>query len=886
MFVAGASGVKEGAERAMQLLLATNHAEAQSDAELRERAFRDALALADRLKEDPQAIPVIDLQLGNILGNLAGVVLHRRNHSYEKNRDEALVLYEQAIAHFRRMGDSEGVWKTHYNIAAGLSVGLRADDLVDIELGLSHLRKALVVLREEGRAPPFQVVLNFGSLAGRSSGERRQDHLREALPQVEPLTSLEWRQQAPEVWASAQNTLGALLTSLRGPGALAAWKAGLAAFEKALEIRTHAARPLEWAQTTVNIINVRAELEAVDEAGAVGDPRRDVRDLKAAMRELERAGRQTLAATAARSVGRRLFKFARHAPPQEVDGLLQEARETLKSALRWFSPEAAPGEFVETGVTLFDVLVALKDDAAARELGSMLLRVSQILEEGGVQLERVQLLSALLQRVASSTAMLYLVGQEPGLAIEALEIARARYLQASLRLTGAPELDKAVLGLRREMRDLERQIKTADTADHERLERFAKLRSAFLTAITQTPCGAADPMELIRSAAPHFAALAWILVSEIGAALIVLTPNDEGPAVRVAALNADKLRGPGSVFHSWSQAYAAAHRGEASNIDVDPENWGDQVERIAARLWEDVAGPLADLLAASGVPRGSPVAVLPPGALAVLPLAVARDPQSTEALLDRYAVSIAPSLATLVGEGSKDPPRLAAVVNPAGDLPFTAIEATEAGRRFPPDACVMLKGDECTAEAVAAALAGSTYWMFSSHGEFNPAEPRESSLLLAHDARLTLASLLASTRGAAPRMVILSACESGIQETDTMPDEFIGFPTAFLQLGSMGVLATLWPVNDASAALITARFLELHVGQGLPPSEALRQAQLWLRGVPSEEIQDYLADLAAGTTGAAKAALLAVAEALRVAGPSERPFQDPEHWGAFSLFGR
>jgi CHAT domain-containing protein len=82
--------------------------------------------------------------------------------------------------------------------------------------------------------------------------------------------------------------------------------------------------------------------------------------------------------------------------------------------------------------------------------------------------------------------------------------------------------------------------------------------------------------------------------------------------------------------------------------------------------------------------------------------------------------------------------------------------------------------------------------------------------------------------------------ETGLYDIATTPNEFTGLPTAFLQLGAGGVLATQWPVNDLSMALLVARFYDLHRGQRLAPAVALREAQLWLRRASGSDLQEYV----------------------------------------------
>ena len=74
----------------------------------------------------------------------------------------------------------------------------------------------------------------------------------------------------------------------------------------------------------------------------------------------------------------------------------------------------------------------------------------------------------------------------------------------------------------------------------------------------------------------------------------------------------------------------------------------------------------------------------------------------------------------------------------------------------------------------------------------------------------------ARSRGTrAPRLVVLSACETGLYDITNSPDEFIGLPATFTALGAAGVLGTLWPVSDAATALLTAKLDDLHL-EGWP----------------------------------------------------------------------
>ena len=150
--------------------------------------------------------------------------------------------------------------------------------------------------------------------------------------------------------------------------------------------------------------------------------------------------------------------------------------------------------------------------------------------------------------------------------------------------------------------------------------------------------------------------------------------------------------------------------------------------------------------------------------------------------------------------------------------------------RFKGKPLVRLDRSSATPEVVLAGLKGKSYWHFASHGLFNWDDARQSGLLMKDSQLLTVGALL-DARGAlgSPRLVVLSACETGLYDTSKNPDEFVGLPATFLQLGAGGVIGSLWQVNDAATALLMARLYELHIGGALAPADALKQAKVWLR---------------------------------------------------------
>ena len=245
----------------------------------------------------------------------------------------------------------------------------------------------------------------------------------------------------------------------------------------------------------------------------------------------------------------------------------------------------------------------------------------------------------------------------------------------------------------------------------------------------------------------------------------------------------------------WLGAYNVNYLSPADQRRFNDE-WLPAIDKAARLLGPLLGRPLVNALSSQGVKpgNGAPIVILPTGALGLLPLGLARD-VSTPSLMENYTVALLPSLAALAsakGRGTElGQSTLAAVVNPTGDLPFTVVEGALVESHFASGRKFVVREGAATTSAVIAALRGRDYWHFASHGTFDWEDGRASALLMNQYTPLTVGGLLDSDGLGRPRLVVLSACETGLYDIATTPNEFIGLPAAFLQLGARGVLATL-----------------------------------------------------------------------------------------------
>ncbi|MFO7032338.1 hypothetical protein B9T07_20960, partial [Limnospira fusiformis CCALA 023] len=127
---------------------------------------------------------------------------------------------------------------------------------------------------------------------------------------------------------------------------------------------------------------------------------------------------------------------------------------------------------------------------------------------------------------------------------------------------------------------------------------------------------------------------------------------------------------------------------------------------------------------------------------------------------------------------------------------------------------------------------------FGCHGEFDEANPLNAYLKLANGEKLTFLEIFNGLNIPLCRLLVLSACKTGLVET-SHTDDYVGLSSAFFYAGARTVVASLWNVDELAATLVTLRLYQI-----LPdyPSVtvALQAAQTWLRGVSSGEILDWL----------------------------------------------
>ncbi|MFI7501831.1 CHAT domain-containing protein [Streptomyces sp. NPDC049687] len=340
--------------------------------------------------------------------------------------------------------------------------------------------------------------------------------------------------------------------------------------------------------------------------------------------------------------------------------------------------------------------------------------------------------------------------------------------------------------------------------------------------------------------------------------------------------------------HQYLEAYSGYRAAPRDNR----ARWDGSLDDVTAWLWDDVMGPvLAEL---EGVDGAGGAVLVAGGLLGLLPLHAAWTPDSTAGSGRRYALdmlplSYAPNARSLAAArrlaAEMTPSRLLAIADPwpvpAARLAMARHEAGSAAAAFP-TVGTTLHGNDATFLAFERAAPEADVLHLACHGFARLDSPLDSGLLLA-GGKVTLRRLLELQLRV--RLAVLSACETAMPGTD-LPDEVVALPTGLLQAGVAGVVASQWAVPDRATAMLMTEFYRCWWWERMPPADALRTAQRWLRdttnGEKTDRFRTAVGEQAAWLPATVADAFLAWLDLLP---PDLHSHRTIHNWGAFTHVG-
>ena len=857
--------------------------------ELAITAYRDA-ATVWTYKQFP-------LEWARAQNNLAVGLSNRVRGDLAENLEQAIEACQSALTIFTHDAFPRDWARTQLNLGSAYCQRIRGERVENIELAIAAYEAALQVHKEQTNPEAWaDLKNNIGNAYQARIRGRRAENLEQAITAYESATRVFTRESFPEKWALLKNNLGSAYFRLGHQDFDASLEKAITAYEAALTVRSKKNLPVEWAETTNNL---GIALFDRIKGGRARNLEQSISCLEATLTVRTRQRSPHDWAQTQLSLARAYAK--------RVRGDRAKNRECAitgyENALMIMTPEAFPRDHVNVAQQLSSALLQKGEwQRAHRLLQRAGETFASLFGEGLDELEARDLIGIAGSLFGNAAYAASEMG-EPAVAFNLASEGRARLLKIALRLLELelpPEAMKRLAAGRTAIHDAAARLERSMVGNRaEVLEQLTRARRDLAqlfeehAAETSVPSSA---LEVARRLVPEGGAIVVPILTIVGSKALVLAGDGAVTVREIPELTIDRLvlfltgTDHFNEIGGWLGAYSIQYLPEAERGQRTGE-WRDAIARLGVELWEMIGRAVREELSHRAIKHGARVIWLPTGSLGLLPLGLAQDPANGQPLGQTFEIAYAPALDVLLGahERMQQPvaASLAAAINPTGDLKFTELEAEFIVGHFIGSTNIVLRRGKAKPATMLEALNGRTYWHFACHGEFDWEDARRSALIMAERQRLTVNELLEPGGPRRPRLVVLSACETGLYEFSQNPDEFTGLPSAFMALGAAGVVSTLWQVDDRATALIIARFYHLHRNHGLSPPTALKLAQEWLRGASRSELV-YFAETA-GAFGDRKLLALLRKSLGKSAHPGalseEHPFAHPYYWGAFIYTG-
>ncbi len=780
--------------------------------------------------------------------NLALVYSNRIKGDKSENLEMAIRYYQAALEVLSRSDFSHDWAMTQNNLANAYYQRIKGDKSENLEAAIRYYQAALEVFTCSAFPQDWATTQNnlAAAYSGRIKGDKAEN-LKAAIRHYEAALEVFTREDFPQDWATTQNNL-ALAYSKRVKGDKGEnLEAAIRYYQAALEVFTRSAFPQDWAMTQNNLANAYLYRIKGDNAENLEEA---IRYCQAALEILsDKAFPQDLAVTenslalaysnnslalayskrikgdktenleaAIRYCEAALEVLNRSVFPQNwaatqhnlalayFDRIKGDKAENLEAAICYYQAalevrtcSAFPQDCAQT---LFNLGLAYKENNQkylAYHAFADAIEIVELLREEIVSGEEFK------QKLAEEHNQIYQYMVEVCLemgnytaATEYAERSKTRnlveqILTRDLHNIFPPESVKELERLRDQIASYQNLIQTGKTDNPETIalhlvqlrQQRNYLQNRYL------PIGSSFKFDHFQATLDdHTAIIEWYITGESFHTFIF---TRHSPQPFVLSATADDR----NALVYWANAYI-------DDYYEQKDNW---LTQLTPRLKELAKILLLDEIL-SHLPKDCQQLILIPHlALHLLPLHAL--PVGELCLLDLFpnGVSYAPSCQLLLQAQKRKRPdftHLFAIQNPTKDRPYVDLGVEAIRPYFQPNDYVLPGEQAIKANLIQSEKLRSAHcFHFFGHATFN----FEKSALILADGHLTLGEIFALDLNQC-RLVILSACETGMTDFNSISDEYIGLPSGFLFAGSPSVVSTLWEVDQLSAAFLMIEFYE------------------------------------------------------------------------------
>jgi CHAT domain-containing protein len=826
----------------------------------------------------------------NSLGNVYKIRIAEKKID---NIEQAIFHYQQALQVYTRENSPHNWAVICYNLGKIFRSRLTGGRSENLEKTIYYCQLALQVYsREQYPIDWADTNLLLANTFARRHQDFLSDNSQQAVHHCQMALQVYTREDYPEEWSQIQHDLG--YTFHKGIGNI---EQAIFYYEQALEVRTQQAYPTSWAATNHALSWAFRDRVVGERAENLGH---SIVFCQKALQIYTREQHPNDWAWVQNSLGN-IFRVRSDDQAQNRIQAIQYYEQALETLTRESDPIRNYEITANMGSLEFQ-LRNWKQSIEAYEKAADV--VEELLDDANSDAGRLYLISQ-LRKFYTNIAYALIQQGEYFKALIKYEAGKTRIfaLQDSMDTLLNDSLDEGVSRMIRELssriRKLEHidRIAAASPITEEKVHRADQLREArlaFRNRIAEHFSKDADkqPQEYtgeVLLALPHNSVLAVLICTELGSAVLLLESGSiEIRSDDVLLLNDFTRTDEEDLFigseHNpgWMRNYLHYADGRISKNE-----WFDSINELTRRLWDKFAGLLHEKLIPKKPER---VILLLPGLLNLLPIHAAWTEQENKKqyMIDKYIISYIPSLYFLRNKLNPQKPisdSKAVIVGIKNYQKLTLlenaqIEAEQISALFNVQAVL---NEEATVENVTRRAATATYLHLACHGSYGwDGSAFETALYLAGDEPIFVLDIIGTWHLSNARLVTLSACETGIIDFLHARDESIGFPTAFLLVGALGVVSGLWQVEDRSTALLMEVFYKNQIRDSLHPAAALNNAQKWLRNLKTEEIGNYYKSFIRMTPNEAFDAFIDVTVN---SSPDEQPFRHPYYWAGFTYVG-